>query len=63
MPCAAIGSRELPAYPNYDACWEAKQPPKRSARFFEGMELAMLRKLDEAQCTVVASLSRALRGR
>ena len=63
VPCHAIGRPNLSdGSSNYDACWEARQPPRRSPRLFEGMELAMLRKLDEAQCAALGTLARIVMG-
>jgi len=64
VPCEALfGRRFTASSPNYDACREAEQPPKRSSRFFEAMELAMLRKVDQAQCAIVVNVSRTVMGR
>ena len=60
VPCDAIGLRNLAPSSNYDACWEVEQSPPRSATLFEAMELTVLRKVDEAQCAVQGSLSRAV---
>ena len=60
IPCDAIGLRSPAPSSNYDACWEAEQPPRRSTTPLEAMELTMLRKVDEAQCAVLGSLSRAM---
>ena len=61
VPCDAIGlSNVAGRSSNYDPCREAEQAPKHSPRFFEDIELTMLRKLDEAQCAVQGSLGRAM---
>lgn len=64
IPCEALGFGNLTAGTSiYFPCREAEQPLKHSSRFFEDMELAMLRKVDQAQCAVQVSLSRAVMGR
>jgi hypothetical protein len=46
--------------PAYDPCWELEHPPKHSPRPYEDAELAILRKLDEAHCSVLGSVSAML---
>jgi len=60
VPCEAIGFRNLAPSSNYDACWEAEQSLKPASTPFEAMELTVLREVDEAQCAVQGSLSRAV---
>jgi hypothetical protein len=63
VPCHALGLANLSdGSSNYNPCWEARQPPKRSPRWFEGMELALLRKMDEAQCAAVGTVARIVMG-
>lgn len=52
LPCSALAGARAHS-DAYDPCWEAEQPPKRSAKPHEDAELALLHRLDEAHCAVL----------
>jgi hypothetical protein len=69
IPCAAqIGATGTTGAtgersPAYDPCWELEQPAKHSPRLYEDAELAILRKLDEAHCSVLVRVRAMMPGR
>ena len=66
IPCAAqLGTTGAPSQrsPAYDPCWEVEQPPKHSPGPYEDAELTILRKLDEAHCSVLVSVRAMMPGK